>query len=129
MALLRLGPHTFEIIGLNYQSLERTTTANWVAINRFGGKAAKQFTGKGADDSGTISGLIFNEEFGGRAQYEAIRLTQGIGIPVMMVGFGTSGAGRIFGLVCIDVVSDDQEYIAWNGEGKKLEFSIEISPY
>ena len=129
MALLRLGNHSFEIIGLNYQSLSRTTTAHWVPIARFGGKAAKQFTGKGADDKATISGLLFPEEFGGREEYEAIRLTQGQGRPVMMVGFGANGAGRIFGKVCIETVSDTQDYISPNGQGKKQQFSIQISPY
>lgn len=119
----------FKIIGLNYQKLERTATVNWAVIPRYGGKVAKQFTGKGGGDGTTITGLIFDEEFGGRAEYEAIYATQGQGRPVMMVGFGAQSSGNIFGLVCIEVVSDTQEYIGTGGQGKKLEFSIEVSPY
>ena len=93
--LLVLGPHVFEILPLNYQSLDRTTSATWASIPRFGGRAAKQFTGLGADDLTTISGLMFPEEFGGRGQYEAIRATQGLGIPVMMLGFGAARAESV----------------------------------
>lgn len=127
--LLVLGPHVFEILPLNYQQLERTTTANWASIPRFGGRAARQFTGYGGGDGLTISGLMFPEEFGGRARFEAIRATQGLGIPFMMAGLGAITGGRIFGLVCIETVSDTQTHIAPNGQGRVLDFSIEVSPY
>lgn len=127
--LLILGPHIFEILPLNYQELDRTTTANWVSVSRFGGRAARQFTGFGEGDNLTISGVLFPEEFGGRAKYEAIRATQSLGIPIMMVGLGAITGARVFGLVCIETVSDTQTHIAPNGQGRVLKFSIDVSPY
>ncbi len=127
--LMALGPHIFEILPLNYQELERTTSVTWASVPRFGGYAARQFTGLGADDSTVISGLMFPEEFGGRGRYEAIRGTQGLGVPVMMIGFGTLSLARVFGLVCIETVSDIQSHIAPNGQGRVLDFTIEVSPY
>jgi len=128
-ALLALGPHIFEILPLNYQELDRTSTAAWASIPRFGGRAARQFTGLGEGDGMTISGVIFPEEFGGRAQYEAIRFTQGLGVPLMMVGLGAVTGARIFGLVCVESVSDTQTHIAPNGQGRVLDFSIDVTPY
>jgi len=128
MALLALGPHIFEIVGLNYQKLERESQAVWPAIKRFGGHAARQFTGLGPD-SQTVNGLLFPDEFGGRGEYEAIRATQSRGSPVMMVGFSGATLGRVFGLVIIETVSDTQFHIDRSGAGKQLEFSVTVSPY
>jgi len=127
-ALLRLGPHTFSILPLNYQQLERETVAKWPSVPRFGGMAARQFTGLG-DNSTTISGLIFPEEFGGRSQYEAMRITQSLGMPVMMAGLGAAGMIKIFGLVVILSIGDTQTYIGVDGQGRMLEFSVELAPY
>jgi len=127
-ALLALGPHIFEILPLNYQQIERETRAEWASIARFGARSARQFTGLG-DDSLTISGLIFPEEFGGRSDYEAIRLTQAAGIPLMMAGMGASTTARIFGLVVVLSVSDTQTSIGPDGQGRVLEFSVEVAPY
>lgn len=127
-ALLSLGQSVFQIIGLNYQKLSTQTTANWAAIERFGGQSARQFTGLGPDST-TIDGLLFPDELGGRGQYEAIRRTQGRGRPVMMIGFGANSSGKIFGNVVIEEVSDTQTHIARHGGGKMLEFSITVAPY
>lgn len=127
-ALLALGPHIFEILPLNYQRLERETNAVWASVPRFGAEAARQFTGLG-DDSFRIDGLLFPHEFGGRAEYEAIRATQRSGLPVMMAGLGTATAVRIFGLVVILNVSDEQTHIGRDGQGRVLSFSIELAPY
>lgn len=127
-ALLCLGPHIFEIAPLNYQQIERETVAVWASMPRFGAQAARQFTGLG-DDSLTISGLIFPEAIGGRSAYEAIRGTQGAGVPVMMVGKGASTFARIFGLVVILSVSDTQTHIGPDGQGRVIDFSIEVAPY
>lgn len=127
-ALLQLGPHTFSILPLNYQQLERETVAKWASVPRFGQMAARQFTGLG-DDSTTISGLIFPEEFGGRTEYEALRLTQAAGVPVILAGMGAASLARVFGLVVLLSVSDTQSYIGPTGEGRMLEFSVELAPY
>lgn len=126
--LLALGPHQFEIIGLNYQSLQRETKAHWASIERFGGYAARQFTGLGPDST-TISGLLFPDELGGWNEYEAIRATQAQGRAVMMVGFGANASGRVFGRVVIESISDTQDHINRRGIGRQMQFSINVAPY
>ncbi|MEN5279275.1 phage tail protein [Brucella sp. TWI432] len=128
--LLALGPHIFEIAPLNFQQLERSTEALWPSISRFGGRPGRQFTGYG-DDSMTISGLLFPDEVGGKAEFEAIRVTQAAAQPVTMMGWaiGMSMAANLFGRVVILNVQDTQSAINRQGYGRKIEFSIEVAPY
>ena len=129
MALLALGPNMFEIAPLNFQSIERTTEAVWAAIPRFGAAPGRQFTGYGEDPI-RISGLLFPDELGGRGEFEAIRLTQQAARPVTMMGWAGSGmAARIFGLVVILSVSDQQTSINRQGVGRRLSFDIEVAPF
>ncbi|HOV04217.1 MAG TPA: phage tail protein [Hyphomicrobiales bacterium] len=128
MPLLALGPHIFEIAPLNFQQIERETEALWPAIPRFGGRPGAQSVGFG-EGRMTISGLLFPDEFGGRAEFEAIRETQGKRRPVMMLGWATTGAARVFGRVVILKVSDSQTAINAMGLGRRLSFSIEVKPH
>ncbi|GAA0599952.1 phage tail protein [Paenochrobactrum glaciei] len=130
MPLLGLGTHIFEIMPLNFQEIERTTETKWPAISRFGGRPGRQFTGFG-EDSMTISGLLFPEEFGGRDKYEAIRLTQAASQPVLMLGWavGATMAANLFGRVVILSVSDTQSKFNYTGQSRRIEFSIEVAPY
>ena len=127
MALLALGPHVFEIAPLNFQEIERQTEAKWATIPRFGGRPGRQFTGYG-EDPVTISGLLFPDEMGGRDDYEAIRTTQAAATPVMLVGWATTSAARIYGRVAILKVTDTQSIISSEGYGRKLAFDIEVAP-
>lgn len=127
--LLALGPHVFEIAPLNFQALDRQTEALWPSIPRFGNAPGRQFVGYG-ENPVTISGLLFPEEFGGRMEFEAIRATQAAATPVMMVGWATAGAaGRVFGKVVILSVTDTQSIISASGQGRKLEYTIEVAPH
>lgn len=130
MPLLALGPHVFEIAPLNFQQIERSTEALWPTISRFGGRPGRQFTGYG-EDSITITGLLFPDEMGGRAEYEAIRVTQAAAKPVLMLGWATglSMAASLFGRVVILNVQDTQSIINRQGFGRKIEFSIDVAPY
>lgn len=127
--LLALGPHIFQITTLNFQSLKRSTKAKWPAIARFGYAPSRQFTGFG-EDSITIDGLLFPEEFQDRAAFEAIRLTQRQGKPVTLMGWAVgSGAAEVFGQVVILSIDDTQSNIARNGQGKRIEYSISLAPF
>lgn len=128
--LLSLGPHIFEITGLNYQSLKRKTEAKWPAIARFGGRPGRQFTGFGEDEI-TIEGLLFPEEFGGGEAFEALRATQAAGKPVTMMGWavGEGVSAEIFGRVVILTVEDEQTRIGRSGRGQRIEFTISLAPF
>ncbi|WP_321334870.1 phage tail protein [Breoghania sp.] len=126
--LLALGPHIFTIAPLNFQSIERETEACWPSIPRFGTAPGRQFTGFGEDPI-TISGLLFPEEMGGRDAYESVRATQAAAQPVLMVGWATASAARVFGRVVILRISDTQSIISREGQGRRVEYEIEVAPY
>lgn len=129
MPLLALGSHIFEIAPLNFQEIERETAPKLPAIARFGARPGRQFTGLGEDPI-TISGLLFPEELGGRAELEAVRATQSSGQPVLMLGWaGSSGlAATVYGMVVILSVSDSQTRISRSGIGRRLSYSITVAP-
>lgn len=128
MPLLALGSHVFEIAPLNFQAIDRETTVNWPAISRFGGRPGRQMTGYGEDPI-TISGLLYPDELGGRDEFEAIRATQQAAQPVLMVGWSGSGMqARIYGLVVIIAVRDQQTLINRDGHGRRLSYDIEVAP-
>ncbi len=128
MPLLALGPHVFEIAPLNFQSIDRETTVKWPAIARFGGRPGRQMTGYGEDPI-IISGVLYPDEFGGRDEFEAVRATQRAAMPVMMVGWAGSGTlARIYGLVVILTVRDQQTSINADGFGRRVSYEIEVAP-
>ncbi|MEI2387466.1 phage tail protein [Breoghania sp. JC706] len=128
LPLLALGPHIFTIAPLNFQAIKRDTEAKWPSIARFGARPGRQFTGFGEDPI-SISGLLFPEEMGGREAYEAIRATQAAAQPVLMVGWATASAARVFGKVVILRISDTQSIISREGQGRRVEYEITVAPY
>ena len=126
--LLALGPHVFELLPLNYDTIERETAAMWASVPRLGGRPSRQFTGLGEDPL-LISGAMFPAEFGGRDEYEAIRATLALGLPVPMIGFATETVGRVWGLVVILAIRDTQEAIGRDGAGQVLTYDIEVAAY
>ena len=129
MPLLALGPHIFEIAPLNFQQIERVTEPKLPAIARFGGRPGRQFTGLGEDPI-TISGLLFPEELGGRAELEAVRATQAAAQPVLMIGWaGLTGlAATVYGMVLILTVRDTQTSISRAGLGRRIAYDITVAP-
>lgn len=119
--------HIFEIDSLNFQKLKRRTEVNLPEIKRFGSMSSTQFTGR-LRGSMTISGLLFPEEFNDRAEYEALRKTQSAGRPVSLTGWavGTGVAADIFGLVYIQSIDDTQSSISASGQGRRVEYSLEL---
>lgn len=126
--LLALGPHVFETEGLNFTELERRLRASIGRVPRLGQRAARQFSGI-EEETITIRGLIFDEQFGGRGDYEAIASTLERGEPVVMIGTGVARRGRVFGLVYVVEVSDTQTHINPLGGGRKLAFDVVVEPY
>lgn len=129
-ALLALGSHIFQIDRLNYQQFARSTEAKWASIPRFGTYPGRQFVGYG-DDTITISGLLFPDEFGDRSDYEAVRTTQRAANPVMLIGWAdaSSTVATIYGRVVILFVDDEQSAINRAGLGRKVSYTIEVAPF
>ena len=126
-SLLRLGPHRFEILGLNFQDLVRETEVKWPVIARFGGKPNRQMTGEG-ENPAKISGLLYPDDFGGREQLEALRATQLIKRPVTMAGWAAGTRVRVWGKVVILKIDDKQGIINERGQGRKVKFDVSVAP-
>ena len=127
--LLGLGPHTFEVTSLNFQSIRRRTETELAEIARFGGRAGTQFTGH-KRGSITISGLLFPEEFNDREEYEKLRQSQLAGKPLTFTGWavGSGMSAEVFGRVSIKAIEDTQSYIGPDGKGRRVQYSIELAP-
>jgi len=129
MPLLALGPHVFDIEPLNFQTIERTTEVLWPAVSRFGNRPGRQMTGYGEDPI-LISGLLYPDELGGRAELEALRATQAAALPVPMIGWAGNGwAALMYGLVVILRIDDQQSFINRQGLGRRISFDIEVAPF
>lgn len=126
--LMALGPHVFEVLPLNYQRIERLLEIRFASVPRLGVRPSRQFVGFGEDPL-TISGVLFPQEFGGRAEYEAIKLTAQAALAVPLVGFGTGTLGRVWGLVIITMIADSQEEIGEDGAGQVLTYDIQVDAY
>ena len=127
--LLAIGPHIFERFPLSLQKIKETTKASWPATKRFGVGPARQFTGRDDDDF-EIEGLYYDAEFGGHAEYLALKATQAAGKPVELIGWAAgSFAASIFGTVVILEVGAEHSHIHETGVGLKVEFSVKLAPF
>jgi len=118
-AILAIGPHIFEILPLSLQKISETTKANWPASQRFG---------RGEDEL-SIEGLYFDEEWGGHADYLALKATQAAGEPVEVIGWAVAGAASVFGTAVILEVGAEHSHIAASGIGRKVEFTVKLAPF
>lgn len=127
--ILAIGPHIFEILPLSLQQIEEKTLANWPVIGRFGQGGARQFVGLGEDEF-EVSGLYFNEEFGGHEDYLALKQTQRLGQPVDLLGWAAGGAAaNVFGAVVILEVGNKHSRIGASGIGRRAEFSVKLGVF
>lgn len=126
--ILAIGPHIFASLPLSLQKISEITKANWPATQRFGVGPARQFTGRGEDEF-EVEGLYFDEEFGGHAEYLALKTTQALGQPVELMGWAAGGlAASVFGTVVILEVGASHSVIRASGIGAKVEFSVKLAP-
>ncbi|TCR70534.1 phage tail protein [Bosea sp. BK604] len=127
--VLAIGPHIFETLPLSLQEISERTKMNWPATKRFGVGPARQFTGRD-DDSFEIEGVYYDQEWGGHAEYLALKATQAAGRPVELLGWSAGGfAASVFGTVVILEVGADHKHIHDNGIGRKVEFSVKLAPF
>jgi len=127
--ILAIGPHIFEILPLSLQKISERTKVNWPATKRFGVGPARQFTGRD-EDSFDIEGLYFNQEWGGHAEYLALKATQAAGEPVELLGWSAGGiAAEVFASVVILEVGAEHEYIHDDGIGRKTTFDVKMAPF
>ena len=77
-----------------------------------------------------MSGLLYPDELGGRAEFEAVRATQKRARPVTMMGWSLEDSSKVevWGQVLILSIRDTQTRLNDRGHGRKLSFEIEVAP-
>jgi phage protein U len=122
-ALMIIGQHLFQAVGLNGQEIETTTEANWVDVPRFGMVDGAQMHGFSRPEM-SIRGVLFPDQLGGLPDYEALKASQGLGRPLPLLRMGRGFVGFFLGQVTIESISDLESY-----GGKKIAFTIELKGY
>jgi phage protein U len=123
MALMAIGPHVFQVIGLNGQEIDTTTEAVWVDVPRFGTVDGAQMHGWKRPEM-SIKGTLFPDQLGGLPDYEGLRASQYGTKPLAMIRMGRGFTARVMGMVTIERVSDLESY-----GGKKIAFTIDLKGY
>lgn len=129
MPLLSLGKCKFEIGKLDLQAFDEEVEVKWPAIARFGGRPARQHTGFGEDPI-HLSGLLYPEEIGGRAEYDKLKATARARRPVTLVTWSTEldNEATIWGQFVILRVSGGHTKFGPDGKSRKIAFDTEIAP-
>jgi phage protein U len=123
MALMALGGHVFQVVGLNGQEIDTATEAVWAEFGRWGLTDGAQFHGHKRPTL-SIRGTLFPDQLGGLVDYEAIRASQHAGRPLPMLRMGRSFSAVVLGVVTVERVSDLETY-----GGKKIAFTVEAKGY
>ncbi len=121
---MALGPFMFESLAFGYKGLRRDLQTNWAEVRVVGGLSRLQWTG-GDSDSVDIDGVVFPHEFGGMATLAGVRAAALAGQPLPLVTL----SGDIFGMHCIQGVSEDQSYHDAMGRPRMDVFQIKLRRY
>lgn len=124
---MALGPFAFEGLGFGFTGEKRTLDTAWAKIEVAQDFDRLQFTGPRTDEV-TISGVIFDESFGGQASLDGLREAATAGSPLMLVQ-GGADLGRVFGLVVIQSIDEDRSFHDAAGRPRRNAYSIKVLRY
>lgn len=120
MALMCIGPHVFQPVGLNGKTMEFTTEAVLAEFPRWGAQDGAQWHGM-RRDTFVIAGILFPDAIGGLSDYQAIRASQNGGLALPVIQMGSGFIGLVLGTFAVERVSDLTEY-----GGIKVGFEVEL---
>ena len=122
--MLALGPYRFAINTSSYQSLRRSSSYRWPAVERIGAMPALQHIGA---DSGKISldGVIYPDNGNESSQVARMRDSAKLSTPHLLV----DGQGYVWGKWVIEKIDEQQSYFFENGSARKIEFHLELTEY
>ena len=122
--MLALGPYRFAISTSSYQSLRRSSSYRWPAVERIGTMPALQHIGA---DSGKISldGVIYPDNSSGTSQVARMRDSAKQSTPHLLV----DGQGYVWGKWVIEKIDEQQSYFFEDGRPRKIEFNLELTEY
>ncbi|AUR06978.1 phage tail protein [Phaeobacter inhibens] len=118
---MALGPFAFRAHGFGYTDVGRKLDTSWAEIETTGRLNALQWTGP-RNETVSINGVLFPQEFGGATTLEGVRLAAKSGIPLVLVSLG----GKVFGSHAIQKVDEDRSYHDRNGTPGRNAYSIEL---
>lgn len=122
--MMALGDFRFSVSTAAYQSLQRTTTWRWAAVERLAVRPVQQFVGLGEDTIG-LDGTIYPAYAGGFGQMDAMRTEANKGKPLLFV----DGTGLVWGDFCITEISETQTVFFSNGLPRKIDFRLSLIRY
>lgn len=119
--LAALGLFVFETDSALFASLRRERDWRHESTERFGARAAFQFTGPG-EDRITLTGSLVPELLGSYSAMEtlAAMADQGDAFTLM------DGGGHVVGSFVVARISEDKGNLVDNGAARRNDFSIEL---
>lgn len=121
---MALGPYAFRGLGFGFEEQSREIDTPWAELNVVGRMDALHWTGPKSESFG-ISGVIFEEAFGGQASLDGIRAAATTGLPLMLV----TGAGRVHGLHVVFGIHEDRSHIRSDGMARMNAYEIRLRKY
>ncbi|MFT0861767.1 phage tail protein [Ancylobacter sp. G4_0304] len=120
MGLMCIGPHVFRPVGLNGKAMEFTTEAVVAEFPRWGLQDGAQWQGM-RRSTFVISGVLFPDAVGGLPDYQAIRVSQLMGLALPMLTMGSGFVASVLGSYVVERVTDLSEY-----DGQMIGFDVEL---
>lgn len=126
--LMSLGGFKFKMNTAAYQSFQRTTNYRWPALNRYGQRPARQYTGPG-DETINVSGTIYPGQPSTLPApvdvMDQLRERAASGKALAMV----NGRGQIMGRWVVLSINENHSVFFADGTPRKIEFSMSLAHY
>jgi len=122
--MMALGDFRFSLDTAAFQSLERTSSWRWDAIDRMDAAPGQQFCGPG-EDTVSMNGTIYPAYRGGLGQVAAMRAEAAKGQALLLV----DGTGGVWGRYCITEIRETRETFFSNGVPRKIDFGITLKAH
>lgn len=121
--LAAIGQFVFSPSTALFDQLERQRSWRHARTERFGARAASQFTGPG-DDRVRISGMLVPEICGSyHSSIETLAEMADTGEAYPLV----KGSGTVLGHYTIEIIDERHSNLVDNGQARAVDFTIELS--
>ncbi|HHW4679775.1 MAG TPA: phage tail protein [Xylella sp.] len=118
---MMLGDYTFSVATVVYQELARVNEYRWAAIERYGQRDARQYTGPG-EERIELPGIAYPDWQGSRASLDELRTMASQGKPLQLI----DSYGVIHGWYVIERIEERQSYHHPDGRPRRIEFTLSL---
>lgn len=119
--MMSLDSFLFEIGTLPYQQLRQSWSWRYAKAERFGARAAAQYTGPG-DETLSLAGALYPGVAGSYSSFDRIRELADAGEAYALV----SGQGEVLGQFVITRLERSAEMFLVDGFPRKSDFTLEL---